>query len=70
MRWVFNSCSAWAATRRLGVGSISCAGRWSGPAEIACKAVWRWRRTYVGGNEEGVHGRQTQDQAIVVVAAE
>ena len=26
--------------------------------------------TYVGGDEEGVHGRQTEDQAIVVVAAE
>ena len=26
--------------------------------------------TYVGGNEEGVRGRQTQDKAIVVVAAE
>ena len=26
--------------------------------------------TYVGGDEEGVPGRQTEDQAIVVVAAE
>ena len=26
--------------------------------------------TYVGGEEEGVRGRQTEDKAIVVVAAE
>ena len=26
--------------------------------------------TYVGGPEEGVHGRETEDKAIVVVAAE
>ncbi len=62
----------------LGLGSYQTAWSWLHKLRRAMVRPGRDRlqgcveveETYVGGNEEGVHGRQTQDQAIVVVAAE
>ena len=39
--WACSGCSGWAATRRPGLGSTSCVGRWSGLAAIASPAPSR-----------------------------
>ena len=62
----------------LGLGSYQTAWSWLHKLRRAMVRPGRDRlqgcvemdETYVGGDEEGVHGRQTEDQAIVVVAAE
>ena len=72
-----NGVSALGLQRVLGLGSyetawtslVSCAERWSALAAIASGARSRSTRLRTGP-EEGKRGRQTEDKAIVVVAAE
>jgi hypothetical protein len=62
----------------LGLGSYQTAWSWLHKLRRAMVRPGRDRlhgcvevdETYVGGDEEGVRGRQTEDKAIVVVAAE
>lgn len=62
----------------LGLGSYQTAWSWLHKLRRAMVRPSRDRlqgcvevdETYVGGEEESVHGRQTEDKAIVVVAAE
>ena len=62
----------------LGLGSYQTAWSWLHklrramvrPSRDRLQGCVEMEETYVGGNEEGVRGRQTEDQAIVVVAAE
>ena len=62
----------------LGLGSYQTAWSWLHKLRRAMVRPQRDRlngcvevdETYVGGEEEGVRGRQTEDKAIVAVAAE
>ena len=73
-----NGASALGLQRVLGLGSYRTAWTWLHKLRLAMVRPGRDRlhgivevdETYVGGPEEGVHGRQTQSKAIVVVAAE
>jgi transposase-like protein len=70
--------SALGLQQLLGLGSYQTAWSWLHKLRRAMVRPSRDRlrgcvevdETYVGGDEEGVHGRQTEDKAIVVVAAE
>jgi transposase-like protein len=70
--------SALGLQRVLGLGSYQTAWTWLHKLRRAMVRPGRDRltgtvevdETYVGGPEEGVHGRGTEDKAIVVVAAE
>lgn len=70
--------SALGLQRVLGLGSYQTAWAWLHKLRRAMVRPGRERlhgtvevdETYVGGNEAGVHGRQTEDKSIVVVAAE
>ena len=70
--------SALGLQRVLGLGSYQTAWTWLHKLRRAMVRPGRDRlrgrieidETYVGGVEEGVHGRQTKTKAIVVVAAE
>ena len=73
-----NGASALGLQRVLGLGSYRTAWTWLHKLRLAMVRPGRDRlhgivevdETYVGGPEEGVHGRQTESKAIVVVAAE
>jgi transposase-like protein len=70
--------SALGLQRVLGLGSYQTAWAWLHKLRRAMVQPGRDRlrgcvevdETYVGGEEEGVRGRETEDKAIVVVAAE
>ena len=70
--------SALGLQQLLGLGSYQTAWSWLHKLRRAMVRPGRDRlqgcvevdETYVGADEEGVHGRQTEDKAIVVVAAE
>jgi transposase-like protein len=70
--------SALGLQRALGLGSYQTAWAWLHKLRRAMVRPSRDRLTggvevdkvYVGGPEEGVHGRQTEDKAIVAIAAE
>lgn len=73
-----HGASALGLQRVLGLGSYRTAWSWLHKLRRAMVRPGRDRlqgevevdETYVGGPEEGVHGRQTVDKAIVAVAAE
>jgi len=73
-----HGASALGLQRVLGLGSYRTAWSWLHKLRRAMVRPGRDRlqgevevdETYVGGPEEGVHGRQTEDKAIVAVAAE
>ena len=73
-----HGASALGLQRVLGLGSYRTAWSWLHKLRWAMVRPGRDRlqgevevdETYVGGPEEGVHGRQTEDKAIVAVAAE
>ena len=56
--------------KRPGLGSTSCAGRWSGLVGTASPGLSRSTKPIVGGPEQGTKGRETESKAIVAVAAE
>ena len=68
----------WGCKQVLGLGSYQTAWSWLHKLRRAMVRPHRDRlngcvevdETYVGGEEEGVRGRQTEDKAIVAVAAE
>lgn len=70
--------SALGLQRVLGLGSYQTAWSWLHKLRRAMVRPGRDRlqgfvevdETYVGGNEEGVHGRETRNKTIIVVAAE
>lgn len=81
MWWVTcqkNGASALGLKRILGLGSYQTAWTWLHKLRRAMVRPGRDRlsgrvevdETYVGGLEEGVHGRQTESKALIVVAAE
>src|SRR3989337_477267 len=81
MWWVTtqnNGASALGMQRVLGLRSYETAWAWLHKLRRAMVRPVRDRlsgevevdETYVGGPEEGVHGRETHDKAIVAVAAE
>jgi len=71
-------CSALGLQRVLGLGSYQTAWAWLHKLRRAMVRTGRDRlrgcvevdETYVGGEEEGVRGRETENKAIVAVAAE
>lgn len=73
-----HGASALGLQRVLGLGSYQTAWTWLHKLRRAMVRSGRTRltqavevdETYVGGPEEAVHGRQTEEKAIVVVAAE
>jgi transposase-like protein len=81
MWWVTsqkNGVSALGLQRVLGLGSYQTAWAWLHKLRRAMVRPGRDRlsgrvevdETYLGGLEEGVHGRQTESKALIVVAAE
>ena len=81
MWWVTsqkNGASALGLQRAVGLGSYKTAWTWLHKLRRAMVRPGRERlygsveidEAYVGGVEEGVHGRQTETKALVVVAAE
>lgn len=73
-----NGVSALGLQRVLGLGSYQTAWTWMHKMRRAMVRPGRDKlgeavevdETYVGGREEDVHGRETEDKAIVVIAAE
>lgn len=73
-----NGASALGLQRVLGLGSYETAWTWLHKLRRAMVRPGRDRlsgrvevdETYVGGEEEGVHGRETYKKALVVIAAE
>src|SRR3954453_17923239 len=73
-----NGASALGLQRVLGLGSYKTAWTWLHKLRRAIVRPGRerligrieMRETYGGGLEEGVHGRQTETKALVVIAAE
>ena len=73
-----NGASALGLQRVLGLGSYRTAWTWLHKLRLAMvrpgldrlHGIVEVDEMYVGGPEEGVHGRQTESKAIVVVAAE
>ena len=71
VRWACSGSWDWAATKQLGLGSISCAVRWCGPGRDRLQGCVEVDETYLGGTEEGrSRAEKRENKAIVAVAAE
>ena len=68
--WDCKAFWVWEATAPPGRCCTSCGARWCGLAAKRLSGRVEVDETYVGGEEEGLHGRQTQKKALVAIAAE